>query len=75
MTWLGFRGLVNVASLVCFLFAPFMFMLRNPPGRNENQTLINESSVRYVNYTNDDSPDEDGDLKKQINNNKQIVVP
>lgn len=50
-------------------------MLRNPPGRNENQTLINESSVRYVNYTNDDSPDEDGDLKKQINNNKQIVVP
>lgn len=50
-------------------------MLRNPPGRNENQTLINESSVRYVNYTNDDSPDEDGHLKKQINNNKQIVVP
>ncbi len=37
-------------------------MLKNPPGRNESQTLINEdTAVRYVNYTNDESPDEDND--------------
>jgi hypothetical protein len=52
------------------MFSPFMYLLKKPPGRNENQTLLQESSVRYVNYTNDESPEEESDLR---NSNKQWV--
>lgn len=61
----GFRGLVNVSALICFAFAPFMYFLKKPPGKNENQSLMQESSVRYVNYTNDETtPEEEGNIRK-----------
>ncbi len=70
MTWFGFRGLCSTTALVCFMFSPLLYLLKKPPGRNENQTLLQESSVRYVNYTNDESPEEESDLR---NSNKQWV--
>ncbi len=36
-----------------------MLMLRNPPGKNENKILLNEGAVKYVSYTNEETPDED----------------
>ncbi|KAI2803213.1 hypothetical protein BLOT_007336 [Blomia tropicalis] len=57
--WLGFSGLCTTTSLVCFCFAPCMLMLRNPPGKNENKILLNEGAVKYVNYTNDETPEEE----------------
>ncbi|CAG2123561.1 unnamed protein product, partial [Medioppia subpectinata] len=43
-----------------------MYFLKKPPGRQENQTLLNESAVKYVNYTNEESPEDDTDLKRNI---------
>ena len=59
VTWLGFNGLCTITALVCFGFAPFMLMLRKPPGKNENKILLNEASVKYVNYTNEDTPEDE----------------
>ena len=73
--WLGFSGLCSITALVCFLFAPFMYLLKKPPGRLENQTLLKESAVKYVNYTNEESPDEDSDLKRNIAKVNQNWVP
>jgi len=70
VTWFGFRGLCSTTALVCFMFSPCLYILKKPPGRNENQTLLQESSVRYVNYTNDESPEEESDLR---NSTKQWV--
>ncbi|XP_013774870.2 synaptic vesicular amine transporter-like [Limulus polyphemus] len=59
MQAIGFRGLMCVISVVCFLYCPLMIVLRKPPAREENQSLLRDTSVRYVSYTNDESPDED----------------
>jgi len=64
VTWFGFNGLCSTTALVCFIFSPFMYLLKKPPGRNENQTLLEEASVRYVNYTNEESPEEEPDMRK-----------
>lgn len=34
---LGFTGLVTVAALLCFLYAPLLLILRKPPRINEDQ--------------------------------------
>lgn len=37
-----------------------MVMLRKPPAKNgQGQNLLQEATVRYTNYTNEDSPIED----------------
>lgn len=46
--FLGFEGLVSLTALLCFLFAPWLLMLRRPPILNEEQALL--STVRYVAY-------------------------
>lgn len=56
---IGFGGLCTTTAIVCFCFAPCMLMLRNPPGKNENKILLNEGAVKYVSYTNEETPDED----------------
>lgn len=40
VNWIGFEGLVTVTSLICFIFVPFMLLLRKPPPLNENQVSI-----------------------------------
>ncbi|GIY84233.1 synaptic vesicular amine transporter [Caerostris extrusa] len=60
---IGFKGLVYCIAVVCFLYAPLMFLLRKPPGRAEDQTHLKDSAVRYVSYTNDESPEEE-DFRK-----------
>lgn len=52
--FLGFEGLVIITALVCFTFAPFLFLLKNPPILNEEQILLQGSCVKYVNYTDDE---------------------
>lgn len=56
---IGFRGLCTTTAIVCFCFAPCMLMLRKPPGKNEAKILLNEGSVKYVSYTNEETPEED----------------
>jgi len=47
--------LVGVAILN-FMYAPMLYMLRSPPTKDEQKTLIlgEKSCVRYVNYKNED---------------------
>ncbi|KFM62308.1 hypothetical protein X975_24041, partial [Stegodyphus mimosarum] len=40
-----------------------MFLLRKPPGRAEDQIHLKDTSIRYVSYTNDESPEEE-DFRK-----------
>ncbi|KAL1423240.1 hypothetical protein MTO96_021221 [Rhipicephalus appendiculatus] len=58
---LGFQALLYLTATVCFVYSPVMFMLKNPPGRQENQSLLlrsGSSDVRYMSYANeDDSPE------------------
>lgn len=49
-----------------------LYILKKPPGRKENQTLLNESAVRYVSYTNEESPDEESDSKKAKANHQWV---
>lgn len=53
--FLGFEGLVIITALICFAFAPFLFLLKHPPILNEEQILLQGSCVKYVNYTDDDT--------------------
>ncbi|XP_054716719.1 synaptic vesicular amine transporter-like [Uloborus diversus] len=62
---IGFTGLVYCIAVVCFLYAPLMFLLRKPPGRAEDQVLLKDTAIRYVSYTNDESPDEEDFRKPQ----------
>jgi len=34
-------------------------MLRKPPGKNEDKILLKEGTVKYVSYTNEDTPEEE----------------
>lgn len=53
--------LLYLTATVCFAYSPVMFLLKNPPGRQENQSLLlrsGSSDVRYKSYANeDDSPE------------------
>ncbi|RWS06941.1 synaptic vesicular amine transporter-like protein [Dinothrombium tinctorium] len=86
--WLGFKWLVTITAAVCLLFSPSMLLLRKPPVRNEDQVsvilarvtyldfflklLLHESTVRYVNYTNEETSEEESDSKKVP---QQTMVP
>ncbi|GFQ67599.1 synaptic vesicular amine transporter [Trichonephila clavata] len=60
---IGFTGLVYCIAVVCFVYAPLLFLLRKPPGRAEDQTHLKDTTIRYVSYTNDESPEEE-DFRK-----------
>ncbi|GFV29749.1 chromaffin granule amine transporter [Trichonephila clavipes] len=60
---IGFTGLVYCIAVVCFVYAPLLFLLRKPPGRAEDQTHLKDTAIRYVSYTNDESPEEE-DFRK-----------
>lgn len=58
---MGFRALLYMTAAICFIYSPLMFLLKNPPGRQENQSLLLRSAssdIRYTSYANeDDSPE------------------
>lgn len=59
----GFEGLVITTALICFAFAPLLFLLKNPPARQVDDAQMQEqASLRYVNYSHLDSPDEEAQL-------------
>ncbi|CAF0881944.1 unnamed protein product, partial [Didymodactylos carnosus] len=48
---IGFSWMLYTISFICLLYAPLMFFLRNPPGKDEKLSLImneNHSSFSYV---------------------------
>ncbi|XP_044003179.1 synaptic vesicular amine transporter isoform X2 [Aphidius gifuensis] len=53
---IGFEWMLFGIAILCFIYAPFMYLLRAPPTKEEKKTLIigEKSSVRYVTYSNDD---------------------
>lgn len=58
---LGFQALLYLTATVCFVYSPVMFVLKNPPGRQENQSLLlrsGSSDVRYMSYANEDDSSE-----------------
>ena len=73
---IGFEGLVVTTALICFAFAPLLFMLRNPPAREpqleagasgapQASQADETAAMRYVNYTHLDSPDEEASQQQQ----------
>ena len=67
---IGFEGLIVTAALICFAFAPLLFMLRDPPARlvsesnepDEMAQLRERTAMRYVNTNNLDSPEHEANL-------------
>lgn len=60
---IGFEGLVITTAFICFGFAPLLLLLKNPPARQEVEAQLEEqSTLRYVNYNQLDSPDEEAQL-------------
>lgn len=63
---IGFEGLIITTALICFGFAPLLFLLRDPPARQVDElghSLQEQSALRYVNYSHLDSPDEEAQLQ------------
>ncbi|KAK7790415.1 hypothetical protein R5R35_013508 [Gryllus longicercus] len=53
---IGFEWMLVGIAILNFLYAPLMYLLRNPPTKEEKRSLIlgEKSSVRYVTYQNED---------------------
>lgn len=52
---IGFKWMLVGIAIINFIYAPFLLMLRDPPAKEEHKSLVVEkSSVRYVNYKNED---------------------
>ncbi|KAG1684324.1 Synaptic vesicular amine transporter [Nymphon striatum] len=52
---LGFGGMLTGIAMICFLYSPLMFYLKNPPTKAENKSLIlNDSKVKYQSYHNEE---------------------
>ncbi|XP_038118032.1 synaptic vesicular amine transporter isoform X2 [Culex quinquefasciatus] len=54
---IGFEWMLVGISILCFLYAPLLMMLRAPPTKEEKKSLMSvgeRSSVRYVTYQNED---------------------
>lgn len=53
---IGFEWMLIGIAILNFMYAPALFMLRAPPTKEEQKNLIlgEKSSVRYVNYKNDE---------------------
>lgn len=59
MELIGFEGLIITTAFICFGFAPLLFILRDPPARQVDESQLAAQSLRYVNYNQLDSPDEE----------------
>lgn len=71
---IGFEGLIITTALICFAFAPLLLLLRNPPARQVDEAQLQEqSSLRYVNYNQLDSPDEEAQLTGYTKSNPTYV--
>ncbi|XP_070211475.1 synaptic vesicular amine transporter-like [Littorina saxatilis] len=64
---LGFHWMLWIIAIVNLIYAPFLWFLRNPPGKEEKQCLIlnDKCPVQYVTYnqtseSNAPSDEEDG---------------
>ncbi|XP_017298831.1 synaptic vesicular amine transporter [Diaphorina citri] len=56
---IGFEWMLFIIAILDFMYAPLLYLLRNPPTKEEKKTLINEkSSVRYITYQNEEDDDE-----------------
>ncbi|KAL1122547.1 hypothetical protein AAG570_002877 [Ranatra chinensis] len=53
---IGFEWMLICIGILNFLYAPLLFLLRNPPTKEEKKSLIlgEKSSVRYVTYQNEE---------------------
>uniref|UniRef100_A0A1I8P8D4 Major facilitator superfamily (MFS) profile domain-containing protein n=1 Tax=Stomoxys calcitrans TaxID=35570 RepID=A0A1I8P8D4_STOCA len=51
---IGFEWMLFGIAILCFLYAPLLTLLKNPPTREEKKSLIvgERSAVRYVTYQN-----------------------
>ncbi|XP_073813729.1 vesicular monoamine transporter isoform X2 [Musca autumnalis] len=51
---IGFEWMLFGIAIICFLYAPLLTLLKNPPTREEKKSLIvgERSAVRYVTYQN-----------------------
>uniref|UniRef100_W8BJN2 Synaptic vesicular amine transporter n=2 Tax=Ceratitis capitata TaxID=7213 RepID=W8BJN2_CERCA len=53
---IGFEWMLVGIAILCFLYAPLLTLLKNPPTKEEKKSLITgeHSAVRYVTYQNYD---------------------
>ncbi|XP_037949450.1 synaptic vesicular amine transporter isoform X2 [Teleopsis dalmanni] len=53
---IGFEWMLFGIAIICFLYAPLLRLLKNPPTKEEKKSLIigERSAVRYVTYQNYD---------------------
>ncbi|KAL9922365.1 synaptic vesicular amine transporter-like isoform 2-T7 [Glossina fuscipes fuscipes] len=53
---IGFEWMLFGIAIICFMYAPLLTLLKNPPTREEKKSLIigERSAVRYVTYQNYD---------------------
>ncbi|XP_003741757.3 synaptic vesicular amine transporter [Galendromus occidentalis] len=62
----GFKTLVYLTGVVCICYAPLLMMLRSPPAKNEDRSLVmGTTTLRYDTYTNEESPVEETKLSNQ----------
>ncbi|KAL5285612.1 SLC18A1 family protein [Megaselia abdita] len=56
---IGFEWMLVGIAVLCFLYAPLLLLLRNPPTKEEKKSLVSgeRSSVRYVTYQNEEMDD------------------
>lgn len=55
VTAIGFAPMLSIIALVCILYAPLTYFLKNPPAKEENIGLLvtnRDSNVKYVSYNN-----------------------
>lgn len=72
---IGFEGLIITTAIICFSFAPLLLLLRNPPAKQHinDEQLREQASLRYANYNQLDSPDEEAHLTSQEVGRKTYV--
>uniref|UniRef100_T1JNZ6 Major facilitator superfamily (MFS) profile domain-containing protein n=1 Tax=Strigamia maritima TaxID=126957 RepID=T1JNZ6_STRMM len=63
---IGFAWMLFGIAIIDFLYAPLLIFLRNPPGREETESLIGDQCpVRYINYKKMKHPsDSDDELQE-----------
>ena len=75
MNWFGFEGLCTVTAIFCFLFAPFLMLLRSPPVFNEAQNLIHNAGQKYTSYTNEELDAEKAALSQPQAMIEPVMMP
>uniref|UniRef100_T1IIX5 Major facilitator superfamily (MFS) profile domain-containing protein n=1 Tax=Strigamia maritima TaxID=126957 RepID=T1IIX5_STRMM len=59
---MGFGWMLFGIAILNFIYAPLLIFLRNPPGRDEKQSLIGDQCpVRYINYNKMENPPDTDD--------------